>query len=412
MPDQQQIVIICVLFLYFFSNILAIETQKQIIFACIYALHQQQARALALQHERLRRRRVCRRLPFYWCLPRPRCSWFEIHLNDIEIPEDYFKTQLRLSRNTFRLLLDDLIISLSRQNTQFRDCIPPAKVLAIGLYRLAHGGSYITIGPVFNVGKSTVIECVQDVIQALNELSGRYIKFPDTQEEVLSCIRGFEAISDLPNIVGAIDGTHIKIKAPKDGAIEYFSRYQQHDFIIQGVVDADNVFRDISVGFPGSMHDGRVLRNTTLYNRAERNEILRNPVIPVGDRLIGPYLVGDSAYPLCSWIQKPFPEATNDPSEKHFNQQLSKARVVVECAFGILKSRWRILQKRLDSSIGFSCQAAVACIVLHNFCISVGDEWEEENDCQEPREEDLNNFHDQDQDGDEIRQTLVEYLQL
>ena len=63
----------------------------------------------------------------------------------------------------------------------------------------------------------------------------------------------------------------------------------------------------------------------------------------IGADEIQPYLVGDSAYPLSPWLQKPYPEGTRDPGEKRFNKELSSARVVVECAFGILKSRWRIL---------------------------------------------------------------------
>ena len=50
---------------------------------------------------------------------------------------------------------------------------------------------------------------------------------------------------------------------------------------------------------------------------------------------------------------------------------------MIECAFGILKSRWRILDKRLDSHIKFSVRIAVACIVLHNFCIGAGNNWDD-----------------------------------
>jgi len=53
----------------------------------------------------------------------------------------------------------------------------------MGLYCLAHGNSYITIGPNFNVGKSTVIEAVQDVVEALCDLKNEYIKFPSTIEK-------------------------------------------------------------------------------------------------------------------------------------------------------------------------------------------------------------------------------------
>ena len=95
--------------------------------------------------------------PCFWVLPRPQQSWFDIHYFDATIPGDYFRRQLRLNRNTFSVLLNILRPRLTRQNTHLRDCVTLEKLLALGLYRLAHGNSYITIGPNFNVGKSTVI---------------------------------------------------------------------------------------------------------------------------------------------------------------------------------------------------------------------------------------------------------------
>ena len=56
------------------------------------------------------------------------------------------------------------------------DCIPPENVFAIGPYRLGHGNSYVSIGPTFNVGKSTVIEAVQDVVNAFFDASEQFIK--------------------------------------------------------------------------------------------------------------------------------------------------------------------------------------------------------------------------------------------
>ena len=77
--------------------------------------------------------------------------------------------------------------------------------------------------------------------------------------------------SELVNVAGAIDGTHIKTIAPRENAFDYFSRYQQHDFIIQVVVDGRGKFIDAVCGFPGSAHDARVLRNSELYYNAETN---------------------------------------------------------------------------------------------------------------------------------------------
>lgn len=378
----------------------------------VLLVHYQQAFlwvASAFRRRRLRLNRGrLRNSPWSWTLPRPVESWFEIHFHDRNIPRGYFRRQLRIKRGTFQALVGILAPWLTRQNTRFRDCIPPEKVLALGIYRLAHGNSYVSIGPVFNVGKSTVIEAVQDVVAALFELRDEYIHFPETVAETAASIETFQDLSRLPNIVGAIDGTHIPINAPRESPVDYFSRYQHHDFGIQAVADGNLLFLDFSAGYPGSMHDARILRNSTLYQRAEQGDILNGPVVNVNHHDIGPYLVGDSAYPISPWLQKPFPEATRDRSEIQFNRELSSARVKIECAFGCLKSRWRILQKRLDSDIKFSVKIAIACAVLHNFCIKMGDEWDDDGNPDHDGRDDDN--EDVVRDGEEIRDILKEYL--
>ena len=88
-----------------------------------------------------------------------------------------------------------------------------------------------------------MIEAVQDVVESLFDLRNEYIKFPETEQETAArLIRTFEEYSDLPNIAGSIDGTRIRVEAPKDSAIDYSSRYQQHDFVVQAVVDGRTIF--------------------------------------------------------------------------------------------------------------------------------------------------------------------------
>ena len=158
---------------------------------------------------------------------------------------------------------------LVRQHSRFRDSLPPEKILELGLYRLGHGNSYVTIGPSSNVGKATAIEAVQDVVEALYEIRNEYIKFPETKAETVAATETFAELSELPNIVGAIDGSHVIIKAPKDSVVDYFSRYQQHDFRIQAVVNGPKLFLDFACGYSGSMHDARVLRRSAIFGRAE-----------------------------------------------------------------------------------------------------------------------------------------------
>ena len=92
---------------------------------------------------------------------------------------------------------------------------------------------------------STVIKAVQDVVKSLFDLRNEYIKFRETEQETAArLIRTFEEYSDLPNIAGSINETRIRVEAPKDSAIDYFSRYQQHDFVVQAVVDGRTIFID------------------------------------------------------------------------------------------------------------------------------------------------------------------------
>jgi len=403
----------CVALVIFLLQTITIQNQQLIAFYMLYDRlinHQQALLNIALIRRRRNRRiRRQRRAPWAWSIARPVESWFDIHYNDPTIPEEYFRQQIRVNRDTFEVIRNILGARIERENSRYRDCLPPEKVLALGLYRLAHGNSYSTIGPVFNVGKSTVIEAVQDVVNGLYEIRNDHIKFPETLAEVTACIDTFSELTDLPNVVGAIDGSHVRIKAPVDSAPDYFSRFQQHDFIIQAVVDGEKIFLDFSCGYPGSMHDGRVLRRSRVFTRAEQRVILTVPTEIVSDQEIGPYLVGDSAYPLSPWLMKPFPEGTQGSDEIQFNKELSSARVKVECAFGILKNRWRILIKRFDSSVEFAVRCAVACAVLHNICLRNGDDWdegEEDGDNQCPP----NVAADVLRDGDNIRDLLKQSL--
>ena len=93
------------------------------------------------------------------------------------------------------------------------------------------------------------------------------------------------------------------------------------------------------------MHDARVLRNTNLFRKAMNGDILRESVEIKFD-----FSGGDGEYPLISWLLMPY--ANNvalNPAQQHCNRKFYSARVVVEGAFGVLKGRWRILLKRMDS---------------------------------------------------------------
>ena len=99
------------------------------------------------------------------------------------------------------------------------------------------------------------------------------------------------------------------------------------------------------------------------------------------DRIkVKPLLLGDSAYPLGQQLIKPYLFRNGiDQEQSKFNKLFSGARVTVERAIGVLKARYRILLKRLDSDITNVSDVIIACVVLHNFCNLENDPYMDED---------------------------------
>lgn len=66
----------------------------------------------------------------------------------------------------------------------------------------------------------------------------------------------------LPQVVAAVDGSHIPIKKPASSGDAYVNRKGYFSVQLQGVCDADGQFINIYVGWPGRVHDARVWLNS------------------------------------------------------------------------------------------------------------------------------------------------------
>ena len=84
-------------------------------------------------------------------------------------------------------------------------------------------------------------------------------------------------------------------------------------------------------------------------------------------------ILGDSAFPFRIWLLKPYSTAVLSAEQHYFNYLLSRGRMVSERAFGQLKSRWRVLYCKSSCQPGAIKRIALACVVLHNVCIDMGD---------------------------------------
>ena len=70
---------------------------------------------------------------------------------------------------------------------------------------------------------------------------------------------------------------------------------------------------------------------------------------------------------------KPYTNSVLTKEQRNFNYRLSRARIVIEGAFGQLKGRWRVPLRKCERTTQTVKIMALAVIALHNMCIEMAD---------------------------------------
>uniref|UniRef100_A0A8C9WQ70 DDE Tnp4 domain-containing protein n=1 Tax=Sander lucioperca TaxID=283035 RepID=A0A8C9WQ70_SANLU len=195
----------------------------------------------------------------------------------------------RMSEETFIYLYNKMRPAMEKQDTTFRKCVPLKMRLAMALWKLATSSDYRTVGHLFGVSITIVCRCVQEFAAAAEMLLvPEQICFPD-QEKFAEMAAYTESRWGNP-------AYHC----------DYFNRKGWHSIIPQGVVDGKGLFWNVFAGLPGSLHDARVLRLSTLWELASRGNYFPASTRNIGGVNAGYYILGDFAYPLQNWLLKPF----------------------------------------------------------------------------------------------------------
>lgn len=84
----------------------------------------------------------------------------------------------------------------------------------------------------FNIGKATAWRSVRKVVHALYKRAASFIKWP-SHEEVQANVDMIQRRYGFPGVVGAIDGTHIKITGPKHNRAAYVNRKGYYSIQLQ-----------------------------------------------------------------------------------------------------------------------------------------------------------------------------------
>ena len=299
-------------------------------------------------------------------------AWWDNMINSIS-PDECWKKNFRMSKSEFMALCDELrpFIEVKDGSPNYRS-LKPEKKLAVTLYFLKDTGSIWMTANVFGIHQSTVSKVVVEVCGAITEhLTQKYVHLPQSEEEMQEKVAEFESKFGMIQAFGCIDGTHVPIKAPSENSQDYFNYKQFHSLNVQAVCDYKGLFLDVECMWSGCVHDAKVFANSKIANMLQNNKLPKTfkNLLP-GHEKIPNYLIGDPAYPLTAHCMKEY-ESCKTNEEVIFNNLLRSARNPIECAFGRLKARWRILKKKIDLKLTVIPIVVLACFTLHNYCESM-----------------------------------------
>ncbi|KAL5557660.1 hypothetical protein UlMin_033871 [Ulmus minor] len=210
---------------------------------------------------------------------------------------------------------------------------------------------------------------VRKVCKAVCKLSPMFIRAPnfnETPEQIRSRRKYFPWFE---NCVGAIDGTHVAACVPAEVTDQWRGRHKICTQNVMAVCSFDMHFTYIVIGWEGTAHDSRILRDTI----ADPDSGFPRPppgyyyLVDAGyaneDCFLAPYR--NKAYHLkdCRRLQNGRPTSYVEL----FNYTHSSLKNCIEHSFGVLKARFHILKHMTNYPIHRQAEIPKACCVIHNF---------------------------------------------
>lgn len=218
--------------------------------------------------------------------------------------------------------------------------------------------------------------------------------------------------TNFPNCIGAVDGKHIRCVNPNNAGSLFFNYKKYFSIVLMAVVDADYCFITIDVGAYGKDSDSTIFKECP-FGKKLYSEQLNLPAptcLPNTNNSPQPYvIIGDEAFGLHRNLLRPYPGEGLTLKRKIFNYHLSRARRYVECAFGILANKWRVLHSAILVEPNFADDVVKACCILHNY-VRRRDGYKFEDSLSNNLEDFQNRNSGARQQGIEIREYFSEYF--
>lgn len=194
---------------------------------------------------------------------------------------------------------------------------------------------------------------------------------PPTKKHFEEVAAQYWNLWNFPNCIGAIDGKHIRIKCPASSGSMFYNYKHFFSIVLQGISDANCKFIAIEVGGYGKQSDGGTFSSSQIYKLLKTGELQvpRSTSLPNTNQNLPYVFLGDEAYPLLECLLRPYSRKDCTEDHEYFNARLSRARKCIECAFGLINAKFRILWKPIETDPSFAQVIIKAICLLHNIII-------------------------------------------
>lgn len=171
--------------------------------------------------------------------------------------------------------------------------------------------------------------------------------------------------------MAALDGKHIRIKAPPKSGSLFYNFKGFHSIVLFAAVDAHGKFLFVDVGCNGKASDSSIFQDSQLYKSLKDGSLNIPPeseLSPEMSKKMPYFFIGDDAFALDTNIMKPYNRCGKlSVQQQIFNYRMCRARIVVECAFGRYASRFRVFQRLIELNLENTDSIVLATCALHNY---------------------------------------------